>query len=316
MTWIFFTVFAAFMQTIRTAGQKKLGVAFSPMGNTAVRYLFSLPWALLYVYLLWLSQDIFQISATNQSVASSNFSQIEWNRPFFIYGLIASICQIIATAMLVVLLNTRNFAAGTLFSKSEVMLTAIIGALFFAETLSIKGWTGIVLCTIGLLVLGFVKTNSISLGNTFSQSSLLGFGSGLGFALTALYIREATHTLAVSPYLASALCLVYMVSLQSILMIIYLVVYEPKQFTEMKRQWGKACFIGVTSILGSIGWFTAVSLVQASSVRAVGQIELLFAIIITRVFFKESPSRQEWLGIFITVLGIALVIDQDSLSAQ
>lgn len=303
MSWIFFTVFAAFMQSVRTAGQKKLGVSFSPMGNTGVRYLFSLPWAILYAYLL-ISTPFF----LNESNTRINLSQIEWTQEFFFYGLIAGICQIIATALLVVLLNTRNFATGTLFSKSEVMLTAILGVLFFSESLSLKGWGGIALCTLGLLTLGYVKSDSVELKNALSSSSLIGFGSGLGFALTALYIREATQTLSITPYVSSALCLAYMVSLQTVLMVTYLCIYEREQFKAMRQQWGKALFIGITSILGSIGWFTAVSLTQASSVRAVGQIELLFAIIITRVFFKESPSPQEWVGILITVFGIALMI--------
>ena len=39
-----------------------------------------------------------------------------------------------------------------------------------------------------------------------------------------------------------------------------------------------SAFIGLTSAVGSIGWFTAFALQNASYVRAVGQIEVVFTL--------------------------------------
>ena len=55
-TWILFTLLAAFMQVIRTAGQKKMALHISPMATTLVRYLFGLPFAAIYLVFV-LSDD-------------------------------------------------------------------------------------------------------------------------------------------------------------------------------------------------------------------------------------------------------------------
>lgn len=48
MGWIGFTLLAAFMQAVRTAGQKQLPRNLTAMSTTLSRYLFGLPVALLY----------------------------------------------------------------------------------------------------------------------------------------------------------------------------------------------------------------------------------------------------------------------------
>ena len=50
--WIAFTLLAATMQAVRTAGQKQLSVHLNSMATTSVRYVYALPFA--YVYLYWL----------------------------------------------------------------------------------------------------------------------------------------------------------------------------------------------------------------------------------------------------------------------
>jgi len=38
--WVLFTVFAALMQSVRTAGQKQLTSSLTPLSSTLVRYVF------------------------------------------------------------------------------------------------------------------------------------------------------------------------------------------------------------------------------------------------------------------------------------
>lgn len=47
MSWIGFTLLAAFMQAVRTAGQKQLSLSLTAMSTTLSRYLFGLPVAWL-----------------------------------------------------------------------------------------------------------------------------------------------------------------------------------------------------------------------------------------------------------------------------
>ena len=54
-SWVFWSLLAAAMQAIRTAGQKHLTAEISPLGATLVRYLFGLPFVA--TYLIWLLVD-------------------------------------------------------------------------------------------------------------------------------------------------------------------------------------------------------------------------------------------------------------------
>ncbi|MEL7303725.1 MAG: EamA family transporter, partial [Pseudomonadota bacterium] len=65
-------------------------------------------------------------------------------------------------------------------------------------------------------------------------------------------------------------------------------------------------FIGVTSALGSIAWFVAFAIQNASYVRAVGQIEVVFTLLISWLYFREKLTPIELGGIAVTVLGVLM----------
>jgi len=50
--WIFFTLLAVVMQSVRTAAQKQIAQSISAASATLVRYLFGLPFALGYYFYL------------------------------------------------------------------------------------------------------------------------------------------------------------------------------------------------------------------------------------------------------------------------
>ncbi|MEO1264731.1 MAG: EamA family transporter, partial [Pseudomonadota bacterium] len=65
-------------------------------------------------------------------------------------------------------------------------------------------------------------------------------------------------------------------------------------------------FIGLTSALGSIAWFTAFAIQNASYVRAVGQIEVVFTLLISWLYFREKLTAIELAGIGVTVAGVLM----------
>jgi len=68
--WIFFTIFAAAMQSVRTAGQKSLSASITPMSATLVRYVFGLPFAFL--WLLFLTRSSL-LEKLQNALSSSEF---------------------------------------------------------------------------------------------------------------------------------------------------------------------------------------------------------------------------------------------------
>jgi drug/metabolite transporter (DMT)-like permease len=61
-------------------------------------------------------------------------------------------------------------------------------------------------------------------------------------------------------------------------------------------------------MLGSAGWFTAMTIQNAAYVRALGQIELVFTFAASYFFFRERTSRVELLGIALVIGGILILL--------
>ena len=93
--WIAYTFLAAFMQSIRTAGQKRLSEYLSPMATTLVRYLYGAPFAVF--YLVVVAQD------TTPTVISHSLQSSR----FIVFASLASVAQIMATVWLVRITPSR-----------------------------------------------------------------------------------------------------------------------------------------------------------------------------------------------------------------
>lgn len=116
MTWIFFTFLAAFMQAWRNALQSNLSSHASVAGVTLSRFILAGPIAAVYLYGLYQYQD----------TTMPTFNNAFWG---FIIG--ASIMQILATGLMVKLFKMNNYAIGAGLAKSEALVAAILGVLFF-----------------------------------------------------------------------------------------------------------------------------------------------------------------------------------------
>ncbi|MFK7733877.1 MAG: DMT family transporter [Pseudomonadales bacterium] len=289
--WVGFTLFAAAMQTARTAGQKAIVQSLGAVTVTAVRYLFALPFVLLYLFFV-----------AGDTALQTLTSAMSWS--FAVYLLLAGIAQIVATLMLVKLLDHRNFAIATVLSKTEALQAAVFGAVFLGALLSWQAWTAVVLGSIGVIVLSLQsKVNAIDV-----KSAGLGLLCGAGFALTALWIREASLSLNFSYLLNAALSLAFMTFIQSVLCLLIVMSRNSNGFQDMRAEFVKCVFVGATSAAGSVGWFTALALANAALVRTLGQIEIVFAVLLTYLLFGEKISTREWLGLALLIGGIVLIL--------
>lgn len=290
--WIAFTVLAAFMQAVRTAGQKQISSSVSPMGATLIRYVFGLPFAV--ASLLFISQF----------TALALLSDALVNPRFVIYGLMAGIAQIIATVLLIKCFSFRNFTVGTSFAKTEAIQTAVFGMLLFGSTLSGLGWLAVAVGVLGI----FIVSIPTKTGQWQPMNVVLGTLSGTAFSLTSLWLREASLSLELPALQSAAVTLVFMVSTQSIMCLAYMAVRERPQFSAIRKRIGLAWFVGLTSALGSVGWFTAMTLQNPALVKSLGQIEFIFTLLITTFFFKEKVTRRELVGVIAIVASVILIL--------
>ncbi len=295
--WIPITIGAALAQNFRFMLQKHLkATRLSTGGATFARFLYSAP---LVAVLLW------------GYVSLGDHSLPQTSGRFWIFALIGALSQILATMCVVALFSERNFAVGITFKKTEVLQTAMVGFLVLGETIS----TGALLA----MVVGFVavvllsdppKGSGVSgIGRFFNRASGLGVLSGILFAFSAVGYRGASLSLGdLDFFLRSCFTLSCVTASQTVAMALWLSWREKGEIGKVLRNWRIGTLVGVTSMLGSLGWFTAFTLQNAAYVKALGQVELIFSFLATVFIFKEKTTGREILAMVLLCLSILLLI--------
>ena len=297
--WIVVTIAAAFFQTVRFMLQKLLSAsALSSAGATFARFLYSAPLVVVFLALYCVATDSLLPATTLR---------------YWLFALSGGLSQILATLCVVMLFQSRNFAVGITFKKTEVIQTALVGWVLLGESISSLGVGVIVIGLIGVLML----SETPGLGGDWwrricNRASGLGVLSGFLFAISGVCYRGATLELASEdPLLRAGMTLACVTSAQLIAMALWLRLFEPGQISAVWGARRTAAWIGLTSMAGSFCWFTAFTLQTVAYVNALGQIELVFSLLATVFFFKEPIIRRELYGLgvlLVSILGLIMVI--------
>lgn len=297
--WIFATLAAATFQTLRFMLQKTLASAtLSASGATFARFLYSAPLvvALLFSYLTF-----------------ADIPRPSLSLSFWLYGMIGGLSQIFATVLIVLLFKRRNFAVGTTFAKTEVILSVLVGILVLGEAVTWLSFLCILIGVVGVLLLS-VAPDGIgwSASRIFNRAAGYGLGAGLLFAISGVTYRAASLTVASEdPLLRAGVTLAAVTSFQMCIMALWLYRNEPGEIARVWAARRTAGYVGLTSMGGSFFWFTAFTLQTAAYVKALGQVELILCLIASVVFFKETVTRRELAGIgllLVSILGLVRAI--------
>jgi len=296
MTWILITIFASLMQSTRSALQKHLKNQLSATAITATRFFFGLPFIILFIW----------------GLHFLGFTLPQINDQFLLLAVISSIAQIIGTILLVQLFSYKNFAVGTTYVKTETIQTAIIGWVLFGEKLSEFGIWAIILGLFGIFMISAgeekLKLQSILQAIT-KKAAILGILSGMFFSFSALCIKSASNSLNADTVIAAAsFTLLVIILIQTVILLLYLLIKQPEQLDKIAKNYKLSTLVGLTSFLGSLSWFSAFSLANVAYVKTIGQIEILFSILITHKIFKERFSSLEIFGIILVVSSIVILI--------
>mgnify|MGYP003634091214 FL=1 len=289
MSWVFFTLGAVVMQTFRNALQSKLSAHMSTSGVTLSRFLFAPPIALIYLGLLY--------TFSNQAIP-------EFSSQFISYVLLASVMQIFATALMVILFKQKNFAIGAGLAKSEALVAGVLGTLFFGSQLNLFGWVGILIGAAAI----FVLSGGGRKGQLSFKTGVIGLACGSCFALTSLYVREASHLLNVPFPHSAAWVLLWVLCIQTSLLVSYIAIKDRSTFTSLKINAKMTFATSATSCFGSICWFSAMALQHVAYVKTLGQIEVLFTILIATFWLKNKVKQHEIIGLLLIAAAAILVM--------
>ncbi|RPI42421.1 MAG: EamA/RhaT family transporter, partial [Betaproteobacteria bacterium] len=186
--WIPVTLFAAFAQTIRNAAQKHLTASLGTLGATLVRFLYGIPFALLWLGFVHVG---------------GGFALPEPNAPFAGWIVLGAVSQIGGTAFLLQVMHERNFTLGVAYSKTEAIQVAFFGFVFLADPVGPGAVAAAAFGTVGVMLMspmqGKHALRALLTGWT-SRVALFGLASGTCFGLASVGYRGASLALEGVPF--------------------------------------------------------------------------------------------------------------------
>jgi len=292
LLWIPATIAAAMLQTARNLTQRSLTEIIGVVGATQVRFLFGLPFALLFLGIVCAVAG-----RSPPAIGLEAFGFTAWG----------AITQIAATALMLAAMRERSFAVTTAYTKTEPVQVAIFGAILLGDALSLAKFGAILVATAGVVVVSWKPGERLSAAGV--RPTLLGIGAGACFALSAIGFRGGIQALPEGGFFIRATTILALgLALQSALLTVYMLAANRKALLMSLANWRRSLFAGFLGAAASQCWFLGFSLTSAANVRTLALIEVPLAQIASRRLFSEGTSPREWLGMAMIVLGVGALL--------
>ena len=295
--WIWLSIGAALSQTVRNTYQKKLKTPLGDLGASYVRFSYAIPFAWMWVFIYG--------SWTGEPLPGLNI-------PFLLWTTVAGVTQIIFTVLLVTLFSHRSFAAGTAFSKTEVIQAALFEAVILGHVVSFQVGLAIFIGVVAVFLLSLAKSRLTLrnlLASLLTRQTVIGLGSGAFLGFCTVAYKAASDSLESDDLVTRAsMTGGVAVLIQAVLMGLWMWRRAPDQLKASFVHWRDSSIVGLSGAISTACWFTAFSLYAVAPVRAVGQIELLLVLAISFFYFRERPSGRELFAMLLLAVSIIMVL--------
>jgi drug/metabolite transporter (DMT)-like permease len=289
--WVLVTLMASSAQTLRNAMQRDLIGALGAVGAAQVRFLFGLPFAVLFLAGM--------LAATGLDAPPLSLANLVWTA----FG---AFSQVIATAMMLAAMRTRSFVVAVAYTKTEPAQVALFGLVAFNETPTRSLIAAIALAMIGV---GLMSVRSRKELVSDWRSTAYGLASATFFAFAAIGFRSAVIGVETpSRPLAASMILVVGLAIQSATLGLYLGVVDRAGARAILAAWRSSLFAGFMGALASQFWFIAFALTDAARVRTLALIEVPMAQVVSLKLFREPPSLRDALGMTLIVVAAAILV--------
>lgn len=289
--WIAAALIAAAAQTARNAAQSSLTKAIGTLGATQVRFLYGLPFAALFLALVCLATGQTPPALTPRALG---------------FTAMGAVAQIAATALMLLLMQSRSFAVTTAWLKTEPVLVAIAAALILHDPLSLPMLAAVAIATAGVLLMT-VKSGTALLGE--GRAAATGLFAALLFGISAIGFRGGITALPEGDFLIRATTiLVLSLALQSAMLGAYLGLVNRAALLGSLSHWKGSLGAGFLGAFASQFWFIGFSLTSAANIRTLALVEVIFALAVSRYLLRQPVSKRQLTGMAVIVAGIALLL--------
>jgi drug/metabolite transporter (DMT)-like permease len=287
-----FTIAGATAQVFRNGAQAGLTQSIGMLGATQVRFIFGLPFALLFLAgaLLFSGQPLPALTA-----------------PALGWAMLGAVAQILGTALMLLVMQRRAFGVAYAYIKTEPVLVAVLGVALLGDHLAPLAWAAVATVTLGVLAASVRPGEYRSL---LKEGRMIAAGVAAGglFGLSAIAFRGGIGALASGDFLLRALTVLALsLTIQSVLLGLWLALRDRAAFTGSLTVWRTSLWAGLLGASSSACWFSAFALTPAANVRTLGLIEMPIAALLAGRLTGKAASRHEVVGLGIVMAGVGLL---------
>ena len=292
MLWVATTLVAAVAQTARNAMQSSLTATLGTLGATQVRFVYGLPFALVFL----------------GAVVGLAHAHVPPPTPTFVaFAASGALAQIAGTAFLLAAMQARSFSVATALSKTEAVQVALFGFAVLGDALTWSRAVAILIATAGVVIV------AVKPGQKWDRQSLkpaaLGLVSGTFFAIASVSFRGAILALPEGVYfLRATTALVWSLCIQVTVLGVWLAIRSREALARSMTVWRQSVFAGFMSAFASQLWFLGFSLTAAANVRTLALVEVLLAQAVAKRLFGQRAAPRELIGMALVVVGVALLL--------
>jgi len=291
--WIAATLAGSAGQVARNIAQSNLTKQIGTVGATQVRFLFGLPFAVLFLVLVH--------HFTGEAIPALTVKTLG-------YTAAGAVAQIGGTAMMLKIMQTRSFAVTTAWLKTEPVLIALAGVVVLGDWLSLPALLAIAIATAGVMLTtlkpGMGRALLAELGPAASGllaaamfgAAAIGFRGGIISLPEGGFLIRATTTLVLS------------LALQTAMLLVWMALFDRQALLGSFRVWRGSLGAGFLGAAASQCWFIGFSLTSAANVRTLALVEVILAQAVGYFWLRQKVTNRQLLGMAVIVIGVALLL--------
>ncbi len=292
--WAVFTVIAAGAQTARNVMQRDLVASVGTQGATYVRFLFGLPFALIFAGA--------QLALIDAPLPMPGLREIGW-------AAVGALMQTLATGLMLLSMRDRSFVVTIAFTKTEPIIIALLSIVILGEIPSLTTTLAILVATAGVLLMSLPPRRE-GAERPGLRAALIGLASGACFGFSATGYRVSMVGLESSSFILTASVTMLMgLTIQCAAILAWLALRDRALLLAIARAWRPSLLAGFMGALATQFWFLAFAITNPTRVRTLALVEVPFAQLVSGKILKQSMSRAELAGMALIVAGVVLLLN-------
>jgi len=237
---------------------------------------------------------------------------IELSQYFWVNVLAGSLFQFLASAAFLLSMRFSKFAIGVALQHSSIIVTAAFGVWFLGDKLGIIPWIGLIVATIGMVVISWPerKPNAEIDVKSALLSGLFGFTSGVFFAVCSNQFRAAVNAVEGNPtFFASTLTVLITQVSQGVFLGAILLFIQRAGMRVAAKKWRDCFKAGAGGSFASIAWFLALGLAPAALVKAVNLVvEIPLSVFMGAKKFEERLQTRKIVAMVLIIMGVLAAV--------